>query len=319
MGEVSAARSLSLSVFRSDRQVTRRHRLFGCRVARPCGREFGVAEARGEVGVRQRVLIIRRRVASPALLMIGTQRDDDIATPEHEKGDAQHGHLPLPIEDALEHGVAQQRVAVIQLKALQRQKERQKEHESRRPLLEPHATVFAARHVHSRRFAHRHEFVETRLLIAILQELHERLKETQRQKLPKEEAKAESVCPRHHHERDKGRKVVMKNPPRLDVRPIHAQDVLAQTERHVVVQQPHLEEQLQKAHVRKEKELKRCSQKEDQIRSRTELLILLLQFQSLFFPVHFHVHLAKKETHKYTSGHWHNIGTRLVQFLVNIS
>jgi hypothetical protein len=122
-------------------------------------------------------------------------------------------------------------------------------------MFEPHAAVFSARHIHTCRFAHSHEFIESRLLIPILKQLYECLKQTEHKKLSNEQTEVGSVGPRHHYQRYKSGEVVMKDPPRFDVGAIHPQNILAQTQRNIVIEKPHLKEKFEETHMRKDKEL----------------------------------------------------------------
>lgn len=84
--------------------------------------------------------LIALGVLGPALLMIGAQRHDDVAHADCEEHEPQHGQLPLT--HAVLHHAQQQRVAVVELEALQREQEREQEQQRGRELFETKAAVF---------------------------------------------------------------------------------------------------------------------------------------------------------------------------------
>ncbi len=74
--------------------------------------------------------------------MIGAQCHHDVAHAHGEEHEPQHWYLPLC--DTVLHDTEQQRVAVIELKALQREQEGEEEQQRGRELFESKAAVFTA-------------------------------------------------------------------------------------------------------------------------------------------------------------------------------
>lgn len=141
--------------------------------------------------------------------MIGAQCHHDVAHAHGEEHEAQDRDLPLC--HTVLHDAEQQRVAVIELKALQREQEGEEEQQRGCELFQSKAAVFTAcvavsgctcaasslrtRHIHARGLAHRNEFVQSSLLVARLQDLHHALRESHVEILLDEGSECGSIGP----------------------------------------------------------------------------------------------------------------------------